>query len=66
MTEETRIILKNELIKSADEAFLLREDKLSYILGGRKIILLLIKNDILEPKTGMNLVNELDLKNVKL
>ena len=69
MTEETRIIIKNELIKSADEAFKGPDGKLNrmtYILGARKLLSLLLKHDVLEFDPTDSLFNDLDLNKVKL
>jgi len=67
MKEETRIIIKNKLFKSAKQSF---EDekiqRMTYILGARKLLLLLAEHQVLEFNSIEHLFDDLDLNKMKL
>jgi len=73
MKEETRIIIKNRLIKSSKDAFNIDDEdemnkisRMTYILGARKLLLLLSENNVLDLRVTEGLFDDLDLKKVKL
>ena len=66
MTEETRIIIKNKLIKTAKDVFKRKIDRMTYILGARKLLLLLREYDVLDIGIKDSLFDDLDLNKVEL
>ena len=71
MTEETRIIIKNKLIKCAKDSFnetseLDKAARITFILGARKLLLLLSENNVLDFNAIKPLFDELDTDKVKL
>jgi len=73
MKEETRIIIKNRLIKSSKDAFNIDDEdemnkisRMTYILGARKLLLLLSENNVLDLKVTEGLFDDLDINKIKL
>ncbi len=72
MTEETRIIIKNKLIKKANDSF--KEEspernennRLIFILGARQLLLSLSENNVLDLTVTDPLFTELDIEKVNL
>ncbi len=66
MTEEAKIIVKNQFLKDASQSFDLQHNRKTYILGGRKMLLLLCKHGVLDILSASSLIDNLDLNNIKI
>ena len=74
MNGETRIIIKQRLIKFAKDSFNVGSDeevkfrRMTFMLGARKLLLLLAENNILDFNDNeiKSLSNDLDLNEIKL
>jgi len=72
MNEETKIIIKHKLINSSKKLFKEESDerdqanRMTYILGAGRLLLLLFQHDGFDDKATMQLFDELDLNKISL